>query len=90
MDAFETKNGSVRGCRTSAEVVVLGISYAAPPCGANRFRKPLPAPARTGARDCTATPVRSPDGEDVLTVNVWTPVPEGGRPPVLVWTHGGA
>jgi len=28
-------------------------------------------------------------GEDCLVVNVWTPRPDGGRRPVLVWLHGG-
>ncbi|MDT0448320.1 carboxylesterase/lipase family protein [Streptomyces hesseae] len=104
MDVFKTTSGSVRGFRASADVVaVLGIPYAAPPFGANRFREPLPAPAWTGARDCTdfgpvapqsaqlpGAPVWSPGEEDILTVNVWTPVPDGGRLPVLVWMHGGA
>ncbi|MGY1452440.1 carboxylesterase/lipase family protein [Streptomyces sp. SS8] len=104
MDLFRTTNGPVRGFRASAEVVaVLGIPYAAPPFGANRFREPLPAPAWTGVRDCTAfgpiapqsaqlpgSPVWSAGDEDVLTLNIWTPAPEGGRLPVLVWIHGGA
>ncbi|MFB6978207.1 carboxylesterase/lipase family protein [Streptomyces scopuliridis] len=104
MDIFRTKNGSAQGFRASADVVaVLGIPYAAPPFGANRFREPLPAPAWTGVRDCTdfgpvapqsaqlpGAPVWSPDDEDILTVNIWTPVSEGGRLPVLVWIHGGA
>ncbi len=54
-------------------------------------------------RDCTefgpiapqsaqlpGAPAWSPDEEDILTVNLWTPAPEGGRLPVLVWIHGGA
>lgn len=104
MGTFKTRNGSVQGFRVSTEVVtVLGIPYAAPPFGANRFRKPLPAPAWTGVRDCTAfgpvspqsaelpgAPVWSPADEDILTVNVWTPAPEVGHLPVLVWIHGGA
>ncbi|MFF8639030.1 carboxylesterase/lipase family protein [Streptomyces pilosus] len=104
MDLFKTTNGSVRGFRVSADVVaVLGIPYAAPPFGANRFWEPFPAPAWTGVRDGTAfgpiapqsaqlpgSPVWSPDDEDILTLNIWTPAPEGGRLPVLVWIHGGA
>lgn len=27
--------------------------------------------------------------EDCLTVNVWTPAPDGARRPVMVWLHGG-
>ncbi len=104
VELFETKNGSVRGFRASADVVaVLGIPYAAPPFGANRFREPLPAPAWTGVRECgdfgpiapqsarlPGAPVWSPGDEDILTVNLWTPAPDGGPLPVLVWIHGGA
>ncbi|MEM7411009.1 MAG: carboxylesterase family protein [Myxococcota bacterium] len=28
--------------------------------------------------------------QDCLTLNVWTPAPDSGRRPVLVWIHGGA
>lgn len=104
MDIFRMNNGSAQGFRACAEVVaVLGIPYASPPFGANRFREPLPVPKWTGVRDCThfgpiapqsaqlpGAPVWSPGDEDILTVNIWTPVPEGGRLPVLVWIHGGA
>ncbi|MFJ9626152.1 carboxylesterase/lipase family protein [Streptomyces sp. NPDC101175] len=104
MDVFKTTSGSVRGVRAAAGVVaVLGIPYAAPPFGANRFREPFPARPWTGVRDGTGfgpiapqsaqlpgAPVWSPGDENILTLNVWTPVPDGGRLPVLVWLHGGA
>jgi para-nitrobenzyl esterase len=33
----------------------------------------------------------TPEGEDCLTLNVWTPeLGDGGRRPVMVWLHGGA
>ncbi|MEU4063970.1 carboxylesterase family protein [Streptomyces wedmorensis] len=104
MDIFKTTSGAVRGLRASSGVVAaLGIPYAAPPFGADRFREPRPAAAWDGVRDCTAfgpvapqsaelpgAPVWSPGDEDILTVNVWTPAPDGGSLPVLVWIHGGA
>ncbi|KUH38749.1 MULTISPECIES: carboxylesterase/lipase family protein [Streptomyces] len=104
MHVFQTTTGPVRGLRASADVVaVLGIPYAAPPFGADRFRAPRPARPWTEVRDCTAfgpvapqsarlpgAPAWSPGDEDVLTVNVWTPARVGGRLPVLVWIHGGA
>lgn len=84
-------------------VATLGVPYAAPPFGADRFREPRAAAAWTGVRDGTrfgpiapqsarlpGAPVWSPGGEDILTVNVWTPAPGGARLPVLVWIHGGA
>ncbi|MFF1506814.1 carboxylesterase/lipase family protein [Streptomyces sp. NPDC058326] len=104
MDLFKTTHGAVRGFRASVDVVAaLGIPYAAPPFGAHRLREPAPASAWTGVRDCTVfgpvapqsaelpgAPVWSPGDEDILTVNVWTPAPDGGALPVLVWIHGGA
>ncbi|MFD8013110.1 carboxylesterase/lipase family protein [Streptomyces sp. NPDC058955] len=103
-DVFETNSGTVRGFRAAEDVVaVLGIPYAAPPFGARRFREPVPAAPWSGVRDGTrfgpiapqsaelpGAPAWSPGDEDVLTVNVWTPAPDGGRLPVLVWFHGGA
>ncbi|CAM5287845.1 carboxylesterase/lipase family protein [Streptomyces narbonensis] len=104
MDIFKTTHGAVRGFRASDEVVaVLGIPYAAPPFGVHRFREPAPAAPWADVRDGTAfgpvapqsaelpgAPGWSPGDEDVLTVNVWTPAPDGGSLPVLVWIHGGA
>ncbi|MET9950097.1 carboxylesterase family protein [Streptomyces sp. NPDC006339] len=89
MDIFTTENGAVRGFRAADDVVaVLGIPYAAPPFGPNRFREPRPAAAWTGVRDGTlfgpvspqsaelpGAPAWSPGDEDILTVNVWTPAP---------------
>ncbi|WP_328558524.1 carboxylesterase/lipase family protein [Streptomyces coelicoflavus] len=104
MDIFRTKQGAVRGFRVAPDVAaVLGVPYAAPPFGANRFREPRPAPVWAGVRECGSfgpiapqsaelpgAPVWSPGDEDILTVNVWTPAPDGDRLPVLVWIHGGA
>ncbi|MEV0775616.1 carboxylesterase family protein [Streptomyces sp. NPDC050428] len=107
MDLFLTVNGQVRGRRTASGVVaVLGIPYAAPPFGPDRFKAPRPAPAWRGVRDCVAfgpvapqsaelpgAPAWSPGDEDVLSLNVWTGEREGtreGARPVLVWIHGGA
>ncbi|MEU6979232.1 carboxylesterase family protein [Streptomyces sp. NPDC046371] len=103
---FETGSGRVRGFRASEGVVAaLGIPYAAPPFGADRFKEPRPAAPWSGVRDCTrfgvvapqsaqlpGAPAWSPGDEDVLTVNVWTPAADGGpgERPVLVWIHGGA
>jgi len=32
---------------------------------------------------------REPMGEDCLVLNVWTPNPDAGKRPVMVWLHGG-
>ncbi|MFC9247452.1 carboxylesterase/lipase family protein [Streptomyces sp. NPDC057136] len=106
MKVFTTEAGRVRGRPATHDggiVAVLGISYAAPPFGADRFRAPRPASAWDGLRDCTefgpvapqsaelpGAPSWSPGDEDILTVNIWTPGGEGDALPVLVWIHGGA
>lgn len=106
MDVFTTKAGRVRGHRAARDrgiVAVLGIPYAAPPFGVRRFREPQPTEPWDGVRDCTAfgpvapqsaelpgAPSWSPGDENILTLNVWTPVDGPGDLPVLVWIHGGA
>jgi para-nitrobenzyl esterase len=94
---FRTTDGLVRGRRDTSDVAaVLGIPYAAPPFGANRFRRPQPATAWSGIRDCRdfgpiapqsaqlpGAPSWSCGDEDILTVNVWTPATAGGPLPVL-------
>ncbi|MCI3221372.1 carboxylesterase/lipase family protein [Streptomyces sp. NP-1717] len=88
---FSTANGRVRGRGTASGVVaVLGIPYAAPPFGADRFKAPRPAPAWRGVRECAdfgpiapqsaelpGMPAWSPGDEDVLNLNVWTREGEG-------------
>jgi para-nitrobenzyl esterase len=50
----QTKYGQVRGTAAPNGVCAfLGISYAAPPVGANRLRPPRPAEPWTGIRDAT-------------------------------------
>ncbi|SHN87747.1 para-nitrobenzyl esterase [Geodermatophilus obscurus] len=48
-----TTHGQVRGITTDGVCAFLGISYAAPPVGANRLRPPRPVQPWTGVRDAT-------------------------------------
>jgi len=102
----KTRSGALRGRREGAVATFRGIPYAAPPLGPLRFRPPQPLPAWTGTRDALADgPVapqgRSrlahvmgefdrPQGEDCLTLTLWTQGPDGPKRPVVVWIHGGA
>ncbi|WP_458337213.1 carboxylesterase/lipase family protein [Streptomyces sp. 372A] len=101
---YETASGRVRGRTPHNDVVaVLGIPYAEPPFGDNRFRAPRPRAPWPGVRDCTGfgpvapqsaelpgAPTWSPGDEDVLSLSIWTPARAAGPLPVLVWIHGGA
>ncbi len=90
--------GVVRG-RTEADLAVFrGIPYAAPPA---RFAAPQSVAAWDGVREATRFGPPPPqsgffgmdamdqEGDDWLTVNVWSPDVSGGLP-VMVWIQGGA
>ncbi len=51
----------------------------------------LRAPTRPELEDFSGAPDPSPETEDCLTVNVWTPgCDPAAKRPVMVWFHGGA
>ena len=84
--------------------VFRGIPYAEPPTGEHRYAAPRPRRPWEGVFEATRfgpTPMRghvgmtlipeeSIAGDDILSVNVWTPTldPDAALP-VLVWIHGG-
>ena len=105
-----TRSGRVRGAWRGTSAVFLGIPFAAAPVGELRFLAPAPVTPWSGVRDALAygpTPQRRvavgvttiPEpaigGDDILSVNVFTPAltPAAAAPPaglpVLVWIHGG-
>ncbi len=112
---IDTTAGAVRGFHRAGSAVFLGIPYAEPPFGDRRFGAPEPRAPWSGVRDAleygptpqrralaevTAIPEPSIPGEDVLSLNVFTPAtaltpgshgsPSGGAGlPVLVYIHGG-
>ncbi len=95
-----TTSGRLRGIQRNASCAFLGIPYGAPPTGEWRFRPPQPAAAWTGIRDALAfgpmaiqsAPGVFPSeaqGEDCLVLNVYTPVSDSVKRPVMVYLHGG-
>jgi para-nitrobenzyl esterase len=98
----ETTSGKVEGFVQEDCNVFLGIPYAAPPLGANRFGAPVPHEPWDTVRECftygPTAPQRDPGitiipepvepGDDFLNLNVYTPDLSGSLP-VFVWIHGG-
>ncbi len=102
----EVRGGRIRGVQRDGHWSFSGIPYAGSPAGRGRWRPPGPvggwAGVREGDRFGPIAPQQpglielslggEPDdqSEDCLTLNVWTPAPDGGRRPVMVWIHGGS
>ena len=95
---IKVTGGVVRGAREADLAVFRGIPYAAPPMP---FHAPQPVEAWDGVREATKFGPPPPQsglfgmdelgmqGDDWLTVNVWSPDMGGGLP-VMVWIQGGA
>ncbi|GAA2407910.1 carboxylesterase family protein [Streptomyces glaucosporus] len=96
-----TDTGTVRGVRSGAHRIFLGIPYAGPPTGRHRWAPPRPVRPWRGVRDatrpgplCPQVPSQyariSSTNEDCLVLNVTTPPASAARraAPVLVWFHG--
>ena len=110
MTCLSTPAGSVRGNSLEIDGTTihrfLGIPYAGPPSGANRFRPPVPVPPWAGVLDCTVPGPAAPQNREphappgskprswsedgCLNLNIWTPGTDGPARPVMVWIHGGA
>jgi para-nitrobenzyl esterase len=104
-DAVKTDAGLVSGAASSVAGVrqYLGIPYAAPPVGPNRWKAPQPAATWQGVKAATefGLPCIQPKvfgdidfgeriSEDCLFVNVWTNATSAtAKLPVMVWIHGG-
>ncbi|MFC8219820.1 carboxylesterase/lipase family protein [Streptomyces sp. NPDC057362] len=101
-----TSAGAVRGRTEDGLAVFRGIPFAQPPVGEARFAAPRRPRPWDGVRDAyafgppppqdlgvagTVGPPDVPEGDDWLTVNVWTPAADpAAHRPVMVWIYGGA
>lgn len=103
--ALEVANGVFVGQRDSTLLAFKGIPYAVQPTGDRRWQVARPEPDSRLVREAryfghTAIQWRSqgnaaslyPQGEDCLTLNVWTAADgmRSARRPVMVWIHGGS
>ena len=96
-----TASGPVRGFVNGGVEGFLGIPYAAPPVGEQRWRPPQPVQSWNDVRDASkfgayCAAAKSTNGprseaEDCLFINVWRPskTAEDARLPVYVFIHGG-
>ena len=96
----QTSLGPVESTDDGSACSFLGIPYAAPPIGANRWRPPQPATPWTAPREsvagssCPQLPFpffgATSSDEDCLYLNVFVPNPPPAKPaPVMVFVHGG-
>ena len=103
--AVETANGIFVGQRDGALLAFKGVPYALQPTGDRRWQVARPEPDSRLVREAkyfghSAIQSRSetnaaslyPQGEDCLTLNVWTAAHgmRTARRPVMVWIHGGS
>ncbi len=102
----ETASGRLRGTREGGVCVFRSIPYAAPARGALRFAPtpapswtgerdatrfgPIPPQTDDALSARLGLCAELPQSEDCLSLNVFTPAPDAGRRPVLVWLPGGA
>ncbi len=97
---IQTSLGPVASTADGSACSFLGIPYAAPPVGPNRWRPPQPAAAWTAPREsvigssCPQLPFpffgAPSSDEDCLYLNVFVPNPPPAKPaPVMVFVHGG-
>ena len=92
----QTTAGTVAGSAGDVHAF-KGIPFAAPPVGPLRWKAPQPPARWNGVRDATAygpecaqpAPPGTPNSEDCLTLNVFTPATGGAHLPVIVWIYGG-
>ena len=103
--AVEAANGIFVGQREGSLLSFKGIPYAVQPTGERRWQVAKPEPDSRLVREAkyfghSAVQFRSqhnaaslyPQGEDCLTLNVWTAADgmRTARRPVMVWIHGGS
>jgi len=95
----QTRMGEIRGKLDGKVRAFLGIPYATPPVGDQRWRAPQPPAAWTGALDatkpgnqCAQTRIRDQGmlgSENCLFLNIYAPDTPDKALPVMVWIHGG-
>lgn len=105
-EIIETKSGKIQGYIENGVSIFKGIPYAEPPIGELRFKPPVAkTPWGEDVLEATHYGAcafqgyteleewigkASPESEDCLVLNIWTPATDAGKRPVMFWIHGGA
>ncbi|CAF4915640.1 unnamed protein product [Pieris macdunnoughi] len=98
-----TAQGPVKGYKENGLYAFYNIPYAKAPTGRDRFKPPLPAPARTYVLEARDRGILCPQPtmlidmfpqsvtmtEDCLVANVYIPDTTNTNLPVVVYVHGG-
>ncbi len=102
---IETKAGKIQGYKEEGLEIFKGVPFAEPPIGKLRFSPPVDKQSWDGVLNTTEYGPCSfqghseleqflgklePEGEDCLTLNIWTPATDNEKRPVMFWIHGGA
>ncbi len=88
---IRTRSGPVNGRIENGVVTYLGIPFAAPPVGDNRWRAPKQPASWSTTLDAAKAGPACGAQEDCLYLNVYTPATAkpGAKLPVMVWIYGG-
>ena len=101
---IQTNSGTIRGFEQNGLEVFLGIPYAQPPTGRNRFRPPVAHKPWSSTLEAYGfghfcpqaydkvvieDPKEDLNDEDCLTLNIWSPGTGQAKRAVMVYIHGG-
>lgn len=105
MAELEINYGKLKGSERDGIYAFKGIPYALPPVGEWRWQPPQDpwpwvgvldatdygkwAPQNKSGLDAVMGAESGEQGENCLTLNVWTPGLDNAKRPVMVWIHGG-
>lgn len=99
-EKIKTHSGNIQGEIVDGVHRFLGVPYAEPPFGERRWRAPELRQPWQGTLSATSygpicpqtggIQANAPDeGEDCLSLNIWSPDTHTQGLPVMVWAHGG-
>jgi para-nitrobenzyl esterase len=101
MVIVSTSKGKIKGVQESDHQTFFGIPYAKSPTGNLRFVEPNEMESWEDIKDTTKfknippqnypddPPIEQEENEDCLYLNIWTPLADDKKRPVMFWIYGG-